>query len=190
MKKLKILATTCYSSGTGQLTETAQIGQGLHTFCLHNNIFDTNSEEELAKLKQCLVDGKLRAVIFENCWLPGKIPGISHKQLAFAKELHDLGIESFFLCRGDDQNDNLGCELWRAHKPLKYPDMEKPALHTARVATFMGSEVFDMKTGKVYPRSNGDGGWRQVQHAVREYLAFHERDWPKIVEVVKKELAL
>lgn len=188
--KMKILATTCQASGTGHLTETAQIGQGLHTFCLSNNIFDTNSEEELAKLKKYLVAEKLRAVIFENCWLPGKIPGISHKQFAFAKKLHDLGIESFFLCRGDDPNGNLGCELWRAYKPIKYPDMDEPALHTARIGTFLGSEVFDMKTGKVYSTTGGDSGWDQVQHAVRNYLAFHERNWPKIVETIKKELAL
>lgn len=86
-KRLKVLATTCYASGTGQLTETAQTGQGLQTFCLSNNIFDTNPEEELAKLKECLAKNKIRGVIFDNCWLPAKIPGITLKQIEFAKEL-------------------------------------------------------------------------------------------------------
>ena len=189
MEKINILATTCYS-GNSQLTETAQTGQGLYTFCLSNKIFDTNTGEEKTALREFVLDRNIRAVIFDNCWLPGKIPGISHEQIDFARELHVLGVESFFLCRASDSHDNLGCELWRAYKPLKYPDMDQPIPHLTRVGVFMGSEVFDMQTGKVYPRTGGDGGWAQVQHAVREYRAFHERDWPKIVEVVKKELIL
>ncbi len=189
MQKLNILATTCYS-GTSQLTETAQTGQGLYTFCLSSKIFDTNTGEEKTTLREFVLDRNIRAVIFDNCWLPGKVPGISHGQIDFARELYTLEIESFFLCRTSDPHNNLGCELWRAHKPIQYHDMAGPALHLACVGVFMGSEVFDMQTGKVYTTSGGDGGWAQVQHAVREYRAFHERDWPKIVEVVKKELAL
>lgn len=190
MKKLHILATTCQSAGTSQLTETAQTGQGLHTFCLSEKIFGANPKEEVARLVEYLVENKIRVIIFENCWLPGKASGISYCLLHFSQELYSLGIESFFLCKGDDTHQDLSCELWRAFKPLKYNDMKEPALHIARVGHFVGSEVFDMKTGKVYPRTGGDGGWAQVQYAVREFLAFHERDWPKIVDVVKKELAL
>jgi hypothetical protein len=190
-KKLKIMATTCLASGTRHLTETAQTGQRLHSFCLSNNVFDTNPEEELIELKKCILKDKIRALILDNCWLPGKIPGISHKQIDFARELHDSHhVETFFLCRSNDGCNNLICELWRANKPLQYSDMVEPALHTVRLGVFNFSEVFDIQTGNVYPRSGGDGGWNQVQHAVRNYRAFHERDWPKIVEVVKKELSL
>lgn len=186
-KKLRILATTSYASGAGQLTEIAQTGQRLQTFCLSCNVFDTIPEEELIRFKNHVLTSGIDAIILDNCWLPQKSIGVTIKQIDFAKEMHSRKIKVFFLCRSDE---NLTCEVWQAFKPLSYPDMNHPADSLVRISPFLGSEVFDMKTGQVFPKGNGDSGLRQVQDAIREYRAFHERDWPKIVAAVQKELAL
>jgi hypothetical protein len=131
----------------------------------------------------------VRAVIFDNFWLPRGTNGFSLKQIDFAKTLYHFGTETFFLCRIDDDANNLGCELWRAHKPIQYTDMVRPALHIARIGVFKYSEIFNIQTGDVLRRGGGDSGWEQVNQAVRERRAFYERDWPKIVETVKRELS-
>ncbi len=182
---MKILATNCYSGG-GQFTEAAQRGRGLVTFCLRNNVFDTNPPEDIERLLAKIQQEGVQAVILDNHWMPSGAMSISHGEIDFARKLRELGVETFFLCKGNHRG--FLCELWRAHKPGAFRDMKEPVLLIAKVGEF-GDEVFRTDNSEVFFRTSGDGGDESVQHNLREGYAYRERDWPKIVKAVEEELA-
>jgi len=183
-KKMKILATNSYSSGCGQHTEAAQMGSGLLTFCLRNNIFDTNPPEDVERLFGTMLSKKVSAAIIDNYWmgLPGM--SISYSQIDFAKRLREINVETFFLGRG---RRDWEFELWRAHKPCMLRDMERPVLQFARIGVF-GRAIFYAKNNSVIKPTGGDGTAEQIEHMLREGLTYRERDWPSIVEAVEQEL--